>query len=135
MVLKPFELGCDVVINAATKYIGGHSDLMLGLLAAKDEEIYRKIKNSVKELGCPPGPDDCYLALRGLRTLSVRIRQHEKNALEVARWLEQRPEVRPASTTLSWVPSFDRARRTLMQSEGRYLSPSSPGRKSDASCP
>ncbi|EME32017.1 cystathionine beta-lyase [Galdieria sulphuraria] len=91
-LFQPFEHGVDVSINAATKYIGGHSDLMLGLIACS-KETYRPVKLSVKSLGCPPGPDDCYLALRGIRTLSVRLKQHEKNALAIAQWLEQQPQV------------------------------------------
>lgn len=92
-LFRPFENGCDVSINAATKYIGGHSDLMLGIIATKNDEMYRKIKMSVAELGCPPGSDDAYLALRGLRTLGVRIKQHGASGLKIARWLEQREEV------------------------------------------
>lgn len=92
MFLQPFDLGVDVSINAATKYIGGHSDLMLGLIATT-RECYRAVKSSVAELGCPPGSDDCYLALRGLRTLGVRLRAHEVAGYTLARWLEARPEV------------------------------------------
>ncbi|KAK4522458.1 hypothetical protein GAYE_SCF06G2761 [Galdieria yellowstonensis] len=91
-LFQPFQCGVDVSINAATKYIGGHSDLMLGLIACS-QETYRSVKLSVKSLGCPPGPDDCYLALRGIRTLAVRLKQHEKNALVIAQWLEQQPQV------------------------------------------
>lgn len=90
----PFEHGVDVSINAITKYISGHSDLMMGIIVTKDYETYRAVKKSVAQLGCPPGTDDAYLALRGLRTLSVRLRHHEKSALQLARWLESRPEVK-----------------------------------------
>lgn len=93
MILKAFEFGCDVSINAATKYIGGHSDIMMGLVACS-EEVYRDIKLSVAALGCPPGSDDAYLALRGLRTLGVRLRHHERTGLELAKWLEGREEVK-----------------------------------------
>lgn len=93
-LFKPFKHGCDVSVNAATKYLGGHSDLMLGITAAKDQETYRALKLSVAQLGCPPGSDDAYLALRGIRTLGVRIRQHGINGLKVAKWLESRPEVK-----------------------------------------
>lgn len=92
-LFQPFEHGCDVSINAATKYIGGHSDLMMGIVAAKDPDTYRKVKQSIVELGCPPGSDDAYLALRGLRTLGVRLKQHGANGLVIAKWLEKRPEV------------------------------------------
>ncbi|KAA8499183.1 putative cystathionine beta-lyase [Porphyridium purpureum] len=89
---QPLALGADVSYNAATKYIGGHSDIVMGLIACT-KQTYTAVKRSVAMLGCPPGPDDCYLALRGLRTLGVRIKQHEKNGLQVAQWLESRPEV------------------------------------------
>lgn len=92
-LFSPFDHGVDVSINAATKYIGGHSDLMMGIVAARDEETYRAVKRSLVQLGCPPGPDDAYLALRGLRTLRVRLRQHGDSGLRVARWLQGRPEV------------------------------------------
>lgn len=92
-LFAPFEHGCDVSINAATKYIGGHSDLMMGIIGAKDPETYRAIKESVVQLGCPPGTDDAYLALRGIRTLGVRLKQHGESGLKIARWLEERPEV------------------------------------------
>jgi len=91
-IFKPLELGADVSLNAATKYIGGHSDLMMGLIACT-QETYRRVKLSVKALGCPAGPDDCYLALRGIRTLGVRLQRHEESGLAIATWLEQRPEV------------------------------------------
>jgi cystathionine beta-lyase len=66
---------------------------MMGLIAC-DRGTYRRVKRSVQTLGCAPGPDDAYLCLRGMRTLRVRMRQHESSALAVARWLLQRPEVR-----------------------------------------
>lgn len=93
-LFPPFENGCDVSINAATKYIGGHSDLMMGIIGARDAETYRAIKKSVVEMGCPPGNDDAYLALRGIRTLGVRLKQHGESGLRVARWLEGRDEVK-----------------------------------------
>lgn len=92
-LFRPFDHGCDVSVNAATKYISGHSDLLMGIVAAKDEVMYRKVKKCVAEMGCPPGSDDVYLALRGLRTLGVRIRQHGLSGLIVAKWLDARPEV------------------------------------------
>lgn len=66
---------------------------MMGLIAVKTEEMYKQIKLSAVALGCPPGPDDCYLALRGIRTLAVRMKRHEGSGLAVAQWLEARPEV------------------------------------------
>jgi cystathionine beta-lyase/cystathionine gamma-synthase len=76
-LLRPLDLGADVSINAATKYIGGHSDLMLGLIACS-RDTYRPVKRSVQTLGCPPGPDDAYLCLRGMRTLQVSMPLHPR---------------------------------------------------------
>jgi cystathionine beta-lyase len=87
-----FEHGVDVSILAATKYIGGHSDVMLGTVTTT-EALYDRIRTEVAELGYCVSSDDAYLALRGLRTLSVRLERHERNALTVARWLCDRPEV------------------------------------------
>jgi len=91
-LFHPMALGADVSINAATKYISGHSDVMLGLIAST-REIYPAIRKSVQMLGCPASPDDCYLALRGLRTLGVRLKQHALGGLQVAEWLEKQPQV------------------------------------------
>lgn len=89
---KPIELGIDVSVHSATKYIGGHSDLMFGLTAGTAEAM-TKIRKVYTLLGACPGPDDSYLALRGLRTLRVRMKQHEASGLKVARWLEDQPDV------------------------------------------
>lgn len=92
-LFSPFQNGCDVSISSVTKYIGGHSDLMMGIICSKDEETYRTIKRSIASMGIPPGADDAYLAMRGLRTLGVRLKHHERSALSVANWLQARPEV------------------------------------------
>ena len=94
LFFKPFAHGVDVSIQAGTKFIGGHSDLVIGLITAKDEPLYRRIKDTAVTLGEVAGPDDCYLALRGLRTMGVRLRHHEKVGMAVARWLQERPEVK-----------------------------------------
>jgi len=90
---KPIELGIDIVVHSGTKYIAGHSDLTLGLLACSTE-LYAKIRPTAALLGASLAPDDAYLALRGLRTLPLRLARHQQNALTVARWLQTRPEVR-----------------------------------------
>jgi cystathionine beta-lyase len=92
LFFKPMLHGVDIAIYAATKYIGGHSDLMMGLVVARPE-LYRSLKLAIHAMGYCAAPDDCYLALRGLRTLDVRLRRHEANALTLARWLRTRPEV------------------------------------------
>jgi cystathionine beta-lyase len=89
---KPLRLGADIVLHAATKYLVGHSDAMLGVVVAS-AELWRKMKLNGHGMGFCAAPDDCYLALRGLRTLSVRLRRHQENALTLARWLAGRPEV------------------------------------------
>jgi len=89
---QPIALGIDVSVHAGTKYIGGHSDLMFGLTAGTAEAM-AKIRKVYTLLGACPGPDDAYLALRGLRTLHVRMKQHEANGLAVAHWLEAQPDV------------------------------------------
>lgn len=90
--LKPFELGVDVSIQAATKYIVGHSDVMMGTASA-NEKHWPQLRENSYLMGQCTSPDDIYLAARGLRTLGVRMAQHEKNALTVANWLLSRPEV------------------------------------------
>ncbi|HEY2376346.1 MAG TPA: cystathionine beta-lyase [Gemmatimonadaceae bacterium] len=87
-----FEHGIDVSILAATKYIGGHSDVMMGTITTT-EALYDRVRSEVAELGFCVGSDDAYLALRGLRTLSVRLERHQRNATQVAEWLRTRPEV------------------------------------------
>ncbi|MFZ5789210.1 MAG: cystathionine beta-lyase [Pseudomonadota bacterium] len=92
LFFKPLQHGVDVVIEAATKYIGGHADLMMGVVAA-DEDRLIQIKTAAHIVGHAAAPDDCYLALRGLRTLSVRLARHQESGLQLARWLQARPEV------------------------------------------
>jgi cysteine-S-conjugate beta-lyase len=92
LYFKALEKGVDLSIQSGTKYIGGHSDLMLGTVSANKETIQR-LKDTTYTLGLCVGPDDMNLGLRGLRTLSVRLAHHHRSGLAVARWLEQRPEV------------------------------------------
>ena len=89
---NPFAQGADVSIQAGTKYIVGHSDVMLGAVTAT-EEHFPALKRAWETLGQCSGPDDVYLAQRGLRTLDVRLRRHMENGIALAEWLEQRPEV------------------------------------------
>ena len=92
LYFRPLDHGVDMVIQAGTKYIGGHSDLMLGTVSASAATIAR-LKNTVRHTGQCEGPDDVYLGLRGLRTLAIRLERHQQSGLVVARWLEARPEV------------------------------------------
>jgi cystathionine beta-lyase len=84
--------GVDLSIQAGTKYIGGHSDIMFGCVAANAKAL-PALKNTAYTMGLCVGPDDMYLALRGLRTMAVRLARHHESGIKVARWLAQRPEV------------------------------------------
>lgn len=92
LYFKPLDFGVDISIMAATKYIVGHSDAMLGLVSARDEHFAR-VRDSAWTLGMAVGPDDCYLGQRGLRTLSARLARHQESAMKLAEWFEARPEV------------------------------------------
>jgi cysteine-S-conjugate beta-lyase len=89
---RSLDLGVDISIQAATKYIGGHSDIMFGTISA-NARAWPTVIETVRQLGICAGPDDVFLAIRGLRTLAVRLAQHHKSGLEMARWLAARPEV------------------------------------------
>jgi cysteine-S-conjugate beta-lyase len=90
---RAFDHGVDVSVHAATKYLGGHSDVLLGVIVAS-AETYPLLHRLWTDMGVTPSPDDCFLGLRGLRTLQVRLLRHEASALGVANWLVRRPEVR-----------------------------------------
>jgi cystathionine beta-lyase len=92
LYFKSFDHGVDVSIQAATKYIVGHADAMLGAITAS-EQVAPAVQRTHEDLGLCPGPEDVYLGLRGLRSLGVRLERHQKSALELARWLADRPEV------------------------------------------
>ncbi|MFN7086533.1 MAG: cystathionine beta-lyase [Burkholderiales bacterium] len=90
---RSFERGVDVSIHAATKYIGGHSDVVMGLIVT-NEQCWLPVRRAVADFGFSVSPEDCYLALRGFRTIGVRMKQQMTNAVRVARWLAARPEVK-----------------------------------------
>lgn len=89
---RSLDQGVDISIQAATKYIGGHSDIMFGTIAA-NAKAWPLVTDTIRALGVCAGPDDVFLATRGLRTLAVRLAHHQASALEMARWLRARPEV------------------------------------------
>ncbi|HET6943722.1 MAG TPA: cystathionine gamma-synthase [Gaiellaceae bacterium] len=90
---RPLELGADVVVHSTTKYLGGHSDTIGGFVATNDPTIADRLYFLQKSLGAVPGPFDSWLVLRGIKTLAVRMRQHCKNAMDVAIWLERHGNV------------------------------------------
>jgi cystathionine gamma-lyase len=93
---RPLELGADLVMHSVTKYLNGHSDVVMGCLITGDQALYDELKFIQNAGGGVPSPFDCFLVLRGLKTLAVRMQRHQENALEVARFLSSRNEV-------SWV--------------------------------
>jgi len=86
-------LGADLVVHSITKYIAGHSDVIGGAIMLNDKVLYEKIKFCQNSLGVVPSPFDCYLVLRGLKTLSMRMEKHQSNALAIALYLENHPKV------------------------------------------
>lgn len=105
---RPFDHGVDMSIVALTKYAAGHSDLLMGAITTANEENFRLSRRAVLELGQYASPDDCWLALRGIRTLSIRLTHQMKAGLEIARWFSTRPEVaRVLHPALPGAPGHD----------------------------
>lgn len=94
LLFRPIEHGVDISIAAATKYLSGHSDVMLGAMTAATEAIYKRLKDTAARWGNSTSADDCYLVQRGLRTLDVRLERHQRTALELTGWFAEQPEVR-----------------------------------------
>jgi cystathionine beta-lyase/cystathionine gamma-synthase len=90
---NPLDLGADIVLHSATKYIGGHSDSVLGALIVNDEDLKNRLAFIQNSCGAIPGPQDCFLMLRGLKTLHVRMQRHCTNGEKIAHWLRNNPKV------------------------------------------
>jgi cystathionine gamma-synthase len=90
---RPLELGADIVFHSATKYLSGHSDTVLGVAATRDDAVAERLHFLQNAMGAVPGPFDCFLVLRGLRTLALRVERHAANAEAIARFLAGRPDV------------------------------------------
>jgi cystathionine gamma-lyase len=90
---KPLQLGADIVVHSVTKYINGHSDVVGGVLATNDHTLYSRLKFMQNAVGAIPSPMDCFLVLRGIKTLHVRMERHARNAMEIARYLEDHPQI------------------------------------------
>jgi cystathionine gamma-lyase len=90
---RPLELGADFTMHSSTKYVNGHSDVIGGLVAVRDDGLAEDLYFIRKSSGAVPGPMDCWLTLRGIKTLHVRMQRHNENGLAVARWLEEHPKV------------------------------------------
>jgi cystathionine gamma-lyase len=91
---RPLTLGVDLVLHSTTKYIGGHADVVGGAICLNDLALYERLKYLQNAAGATPSPLDCFLTLRGLKTLALRMREHEKNALGIATFLKNHPRVR-----------------------------------------
>ncbi len=89
----PLDLGATIVMHSITKYIAGHSDVVMGFLATNDKDVGERLKFIQKSSGAVPGPQDCFLALRGVKTLHLRMERHCENGAEVAHWLRKHPKV------------------------------------------
>lgn len=90
---NPLDLGADIVMHSSTKYLGGHSDVIQGALVINDKDLREKLYFIQKSCGAVPGPMDCFLVLRGIKTLHVRMKQHCENGIAIARWLRKHPKV------------------------------------------
>lgn len=111
---RPIELGADIVVHSTTKYLSGHSDIIGGAVICNDEELYSELKFFQNASGAVPGPFDCFLALRGVKTLALRLREHERNATSIARYLENHSQVEKVYYPgLPSHPQFDLAKTQM----------------------
>ncbi len=111
---QPLLLGADVVMHSSTKYLGGHSDVVGGLLAFKDDGLYEQVKFLQNAVGAVAGPMDSFLVMRGIKTLSVRMERHSQNGLKIAQFLEDHAAVkRVLYPGLESHPQHDLARRQM----------------------
>jgi cystathionine beta-lyase/cystathionine gamma-synthase len=111
---QPLALGADIVLHSTTKYIGGHSDVVGGALMLSNAEVYERLKFLQNAAGAVPGAFDSWLVLRGVKTLAIRMREHERNAQAVAQFLEQHPAVeRVIYPGLPSHPQYELARQQM----------------------
>jgi cysteine-S-conjugate beta-lyase len=128
VLLDAFHHGVDVTMQAVTKYIGGHSDLLLGSVTVRDDALYQRIGSAHQVIGSAVSPDDCSLALRGLQTLAVRLAAIEMSALAIARWLAARPEIeRVLQPALASCPGHEFWKRDFLGSSGVFSFVFKPG--------
>jgi cystathionine beta-lyase len=128
VLLDAFHHGVDITMQAVTKYIGGHSDLLLGSITVRDSSLYQKFGAAQQNLGLAVSPDDCSLALRGLQTLAVRLSHIETSALTIAKWLAARPEIdRVLHPALESCPGHEFWKRDFLGSSGVFSIVFKPG--------
>jgi cystathionine beta-lyase len=128
VLLDAFAHGVDITMQAVTKYIGGHSDLLLGSVTVRDPALYERLGSAQQNLGFAVSPDDCSLALRGLQTMAVRLSAIETSALAVATWLAARPEVETVlHPALPSCPGHEFWKRDFLGSSGVFSIVFKPG--------
>jgi len=128
VLFDAFAHGVDITMQAITKYIGGHSDLLLGSITVRDDSLYQRLGAAHQVVGCAASPDDCSLALRGLQTLGVRLAAIESSALEIAKWLATRPEIeRVLHPALEDCPGHEYWKRDFLGSSGVFSVVFKPG--------
>ncbi|HZV77774.1 MAG TPA: cystathionine beta-lyase [Candidatus Babeliales bacterium] len=128
VLFDAFAHGVDVSMQALTKYVGGHSDLLLGSITVRNDALYQRLGSARQVLGLAVSPDECSLALRGLQTLGVRLSAVEVSALAIARWLAQRPEVeRVLHPALASGPGHEFWQRDFLGSSGVFSFVLAPG--------
>ena len=121
ILFDAFSHGVDITMQAVTKYIGGHSDLLLGSVTVRDPELYKKLGSAQQLVGLAASPDDCSLALRGMKTMAVRLKAIEASALDLARWLSQRNEIeRVLHPALESCPGHEFWKRDFTGSAGVF---------------
>ena len=120
VIYRPIEHGIDLSVQAGTKYIAGHSDLVIGSVSAAPG-IWQKLYSTHRDMGLQAGPEDIWLTLRGMRTLSVRLAHQEQSGLKVARWLQERPQVsRLLHPAFAECPGHDNWKRDFGRSNGLF---------------
>lgn len=111
---RPLTLGADIVLHSTTKYLGGHSDLVGGAIVVNSDELYERLKFAQNAVGAVPGPMDCWLVLRGIKTLALRMEQHSRNGQRLAEFLESHPKVsRVSYPGLRSHPQHELAKRQM----------------------
>ena len=111
---NPLDLGADIVMHSVTKYLGGHSDTVMGAIILNDDEIAQRLAFIQNACGAVPGPQDCFLVLRGIKTLHLRMQRHCENALQIAQFLSQHPKVSKVNYPgLENHPQYELAKRQM----------------------
>jgi cystathionine beta-lyase/cystathionine gamma-synthase len=114
VIQQPLLLGADIVMHSSTKYLGGHSDAVGGVLALNDERLYSELKFLQNAIGAIPGPMDCFLVMRGIKTLGIRMERHSQNALTIAQMLEDHPAIKEIYYPgLESHPQYELAKRQM----------------------